>query len=165
MAKVGRRYQRSEPDPLSNETSSSQSGHCTKPRGVRQTIPNNMVVCPNVIKPQGLRTAPFVGRQLPTLLRQDQHANSHGPDNMRRNRADYSACEKGTVGRFDVRSFKIDPMKSPSGNSEQNRLGEQSPGIPRWLKLSAFAVLVVIIVVVVVQLFTGGQHGPGMHVN
>ncbi|MGH8958995.1 MAG: hypothetical protein ACRDVK_10015 [Acidimicrobiia bacterium] len=56
-------------------------------------------------------------------------------------------------------------MKLPPGNSEKNPLAEQGPGLPRWLKLSGIAVLVVIIVVVVLQLVTGGQHGPGMHVN
>lgn len=56
-------------------------------------------------------------------------------------------------------------MKLPPGNSEEKPFAEQQPGLPRWLKMSAIAVLVLIIVVVVLQLVTGGQHGPGLHIN
>ena len=56
-------------------------------------------------------------------------------------------------------------MKSPSGEGEMKPFAERGPGLPRWLKLSAIAVLVLIIVVVVLQLVTGAQHGPGMHAN
>jgi hypothetical protein len=55
-------------------------------------------------------------------------------------------------------------MKLPPGNSEVKPFAEQ-PGLPRWLKLSAIAVLGLTIVVVVLQLVTGGQHGPGIHIN
>ena len=39
----------------------------------------------------------------------------------------------------------------------------QPPGVPVWVKGLGIALGVLVVVVLVVMLFSGGQHGPGMH--
>jgi hypothetical protein len=46
---------------------------------------------------------------------------------------------------------------------DEDEAGEQSPGVPRWVKALALAAALVVVVVVVVMLASGGEHGPGRH--
>ena len=40
--------------------------------------------------------------------------------------------------------------------------GEQTDGMPRWVKVSAI-VVVALVVLMVVLMLVGGDHGPGRH--
>lgn len=40
---------------------------------------------------------------------------------------------------------------------------DHPPGMPRWVKLLAVAVVALLVVLVVVMLLAGGDHGPGRH--
>ena len=37
------------------------------------------------------------------------------------------------------------------------------PGIPRWVKVSAFGVLVAVLLIAALLVLGGGGHGPGRH--
>lgn len=55
-------------------------------------------------------------------------------------------------------------MTDPAGNADEGRgSGSTPPGMPRWVKVLATAVLAVVLVLVVIMLVVGGEHGPGIH--
>jgi hypothetical protein len=39
------------------------------------------------------------------------------------------------------------------------------PGMPRWVKLTAVAILGVIALGIVIALLVGGEHGPARHIS
>jgi hypothetical protein len=43
-----------------------------------------------------------------------------------------------------------------------DRLSDEEPGVPRWVKVSGAIAFLAVVAVVVVLLLTGG-HGPGRH--
>ena len=52
-------------------------------------------------------------------------------------------------------------------DSAPDPIGDRSPdgppGLPHWVKLLAFGVLIAVVALVLVMLLVGGDHGPGMH--
>jgi hypothetical protein len=46
---------------------------------------------------------------------------------------------------------------------DEDEAGEQSPGVPRWVKAMVLVAALVVVVLVVVMLASGGEHGPGRH--
>lgn len=48
---------------------------------------------------------------------------------------------------------------------DRDKGSEARPGMPRWVKMSIMAVLVVALVLVVIALLVGGEHGPGLHTD
>ncbi|MDQ0256370.1 hypothetical protein J2S74_003790 [Evansella vedderi] len=59
--------------------------------------------------------------------------------------------------------------KKPNSNSQneivnkERKIEEQPPGIPSWVKVSAFIAVIVVLLIVMIMLITGGEHGPGRH--
>ena len=42
---------------------------------------------------------------------------------------------------------------------------EQPPGMPRWVKVLAVALVVLVVVAILAMLVFGGDHGPGRHLG
>ena len=58
-------------------------------------------------------------------------------------------------------------MGEPMSKSERDagKRAAVPPGMPRWVKVSGLALLVVAAVLVVLMLLAGGEHGPGLHTD
>ena len=57
------------------------------------------------------------------------------------------------------------PSQPDSDAVDTDAEAEREPGTPRWVRLTALAILVLAVLVVVVLLIGGDGHGPGRHAD
>lgn len=62
-----------------------------------------------------------------------------------------------------VLSTKETKMTGSAPDPTRERSPDGPPGLPQWVKLLAFGVVIAVVVLVLVMLLVGGEHGPGMH--
>lgn len=56
------------------------------------------------------------------------------------------------------------PPSPDTGDDTGAGSGQEYPGTPRWVKVSAIIALILVLLIVIVLLF-GGDHGPGRHLG
>lgn len=52
--------------------------------------------------------------------------------------------------------------QAPDPNTDRSLDGEQPPGLPRWVKISAL-LAALLLVALLIALLVGGNHGPARH--